>query len=63
MFYEANKQIEILNEFIWKFTCVFNRYMFRIVLSNKIISTPININSHISYEGFLKHRKHRCDYL
>ena len=56
MFYEANKQIEIINEFIWKFTCVFNRYMFRIVLSNKIISTPINFNSHISYEGILKHR-------
>ena len=61
MFYEANKQIEIINEFIWKFTCVFDRYIFRTVLSNKIISTPININRHISYEGILKHRKYRCD--
>jgi hypothetical protein len=37
MFYEANKQIEIINEFIWKFTCVFNRYMFRIVLRLQIL--------------------------
>ena len=45
------------------FKCVFNRYIFTTLLSNKIISTPININSNISYEGILKHRKYRCDSL
>jgi hypothetical protein len=38
-------------------------YIFTTLLSNKIISTPININSNISYEGILKHRKYRCDSL
>jgi hypothetical protein len=31
--------------------------MFRTLLSLKIISTPININGSISYEGILKHKK------
>ena len=42
--------------------CVFNKSMFRTLLSNKIISTPININGSISYEGILKDSKlSRCD--
>ena len=45
------------------FKCVFNRYIVRTLFSNKIISTPININGNISYEGILKHSKYRCDYL
>jgi hypothetical protein len=32
-------------------------------MSNKSISTPININGNISYEGVLKHRTYRCDSL
>ena len=48
---------------MWKFKCVFNRYIFRTLFSNMIISTPININGNISYEGILKHRKYRCDSL
>ena len=31
--------------------------MFRTLLSKTIISTPININGSISYEGILKHAK------
>jgi hypothetical protein len=46
-----------------KLKCVFNRYIFRILFSNNIISTPININGNISYEGILKHRKYRSDSL
>ena len=48
---------------MWKFKCSFNRYIFRTLFSNKTISTPINMNSNISYEGILKHRKYRCDSL
>ena len=59
---QMNK-MKLLNEFIWKFKFVFNRYIFRTLFSNKIISTPINNNSNISYEGILKHRKYRCDSL
>ena len=43
--------------------CVFNRYIFRTLFQNKIISTLININGSISYEGILKHRKYTCDSL
>ena len=43
----------------WKFNCVFNRYIFRTLFSNKIISTPLNINGNISYEGILKRRTYR----
>ena len=32
-------------------------------MSNKNISTPININGNICYEGILKHRKYRYDFL
>jgi hypothetical protein len=53
--------MKLLNEFIWKFKFVFNRYIFRTLFSNKIISTPINFNSNISYEGIWKHRKYKCD--
>ena len=50
------------NDFLWKFNCPFNRYIVRTLLSNKSISTPININGNTSYEGTLKHRKfRRCD--
>ena len=48
---------------MWKHKCVFNRYIFRTLFSNTIISTHININGNISYEGILKHRKYRCDSL
>jgi hypothetical protein len=37
--------------------------MIRKLFSNTIISTPININGNISYEGILKHRKYRCHSL
>ena len=47
----------------WKLKCVFNRYIFRTLFSNKFISAPININGNISYEGILKHSKYRCGYL
>ena len=30
-----------INDFIWKLNCVFNRYIFRTLLSNK--SIPINV--------------------
>ena len=46
-----------------KVKCVFNRYIFRTLLSNKIISTRINTNGNISYEGIFKDRKYRCDSL
>ena len=35
----------------------------RILYSNTIMSTPVNMNGSISYEGILKHRKYRCDSL
>ena len=37
-----------------KLKCVFNRYIFRTLFSNTIISIPINIDGNISYEGILK---------
>jgi hypothetical protein len=59
--YNTNKllyeeTIEIIKSFSME-VCVFNKYISRILLSNKIISTPININGDIWYEGILKHRK------
>ena len=48
---------------MWKLKWVFNRYIFRTLFSKKIISTSININGNISYEGILKHKKYRCDSL
>jgi hypothetical protein len=53
-----------VNKFIWISLCVFNRYILRTLVSNKSISTPININGNISYEGILKPNKfRRCDSL
>ena len=43
--------------------CVFNRYMIRKLFSNTIISTPININGNISYEGIWKYRKYIIKYI
>ena len=59
LFYEGNN--EIIKLFCVDF-CVFNKSMFRTILSNKIFSAPININGSISYEGILKDNKlSRCD--
>ena len=43
--------------------CVFNKSMFSTLLSNKIISTPINIYGRISKEGIFKDNKlSRCEF-
>ena len=57
-FFGANKQNQII-KCIWKFNCVLNRYIFRTLLSNKIISTLININNNISFRDILKLTKYR----
>ena len=60
MFYEANKnKLEWLNDFIWKLNCVFSRYIFRTLLSNKSIFSSIITKCNIFYKGILKHRKYR----
>jgi hypothetical protein len=58
LFYEANKKKwnNYMTYIIWKFNCVFNRYIFRTLLSNKSISTPININGNMSYESIWKQK-------
>ena len=58
VFFGANKQNQII-KCIWKFNCVLNGYIFRTLLSNKIISTLININNNISFRDILKHTKYR----
>ena len=61
IYFRQIMKMKYINDFIWKSNCTFNRYICRALLWNNNISTPININDNISYEGILKHRKFgRC---